>query len=392
MNSNGFMLDKIGPLNILDIYEYYDEPVLFSCISPSGQYFLAVVINYEDDSETWLYLPMSFSRLYSLETCKLELYDAYKEPENGWLWKVKIFYVGRTESAQITPSDLIEDDLPEKGVYLLDEPQKSEETEYQIIKSAIEERRDVLNLSIKTHNNEHEIESNALGNFITHFQTFLYSLSHDASSIKGRIPISIKHKYTLMVSAFNPGSFSITFKSNDIANLLGKTSVSDILYNMMELMEIKNDQTKFKSVINKYSLNSGYKYKMLLSDINSIDASIVAKLAQPDKTTKQVCFTNSDIKSTLQMLESEVKSVIEVNEYEGDIVGINVSRNVFAFKSNEGENFFGTISDSLNGREYIVPKHIKAVIEETHDYNSITQKEKVCYKLLEIKEAFKTLN
>ncbi|MGB3419032.1 MAG: DUF6575 domain-containing protein [Dolichospermum sp.] len=50
-------------LEIIEIYEYYDFPCLFSCQNASGQIFLAVWIDEIPDHKTWLYSPMSKGRL-----------------------------------------------------------------------------------------------------------------------------------------------------------------------------------------------------------------------------------------------------------------------------------------------------------------------------------------
>ncbi|MFO5470895.1 MAG: DUF6575 domain-containing protein, partial [Dolichospermum sp.] len=63
-------------LEIIEIYEYYDFPCLFSCQNASGLIFLAVWIDEIPDHKTWLYSPMSQGRLKNIRSGKTWLYSS----------------------------------------------------------------------------------------------------------------------------------------------------------------------------------------------------------------------------------------------------------------------------------------------------------------------------
>ena len=46
----------LGKLEIVEIYVYYDQPVLFSCKSAAGHLYLGVAAEENDEHETWFYL------------------------------------------------------------------------------------------------------------------------------------------------------------------------------------------------------------------------------------------------------------------------------------------------------------------------------------------------
>jgi hypothetical protein len=77
-------------LEIIEIYEYYDFPCLFSCQNASGQIFLAVWIDETPAYKTWLYSPMSKSRLKNIRSGNIDLYDAFKKSEDGFIYQAII--------------------------------------------------------------------------------------------------------------------------------------------------------------------------------------------------------------------------------------------------------------------------------------------------------------
>jgi hypothetical protein len=77
-------------IEIYEYYEYYDFPCLFSCQNPSGQIFWAVSIDETPADKTWLYSPMSKSRLKDIRSGNIDLYDAFKKSENGFIYQAVI--------------------------------------------------------------------------------------------------------------------------------------------------------------------------------------------------------------------------------------------------------------------------------------------------------------
>ncbi len=78
----------LGPLKLLEIYEFYDLPRLFLCHHRSGQHYLALSVEENDSSHLWLYVALSKPRLHRLRTGQLELRDAYIKAEEGRVFKV----------------------------------------------------------------------------------------------------------------------------------------------------------------------------------------------------------------------------------------------------------------------------------------------------------------
>jgi len=50
---------ELGKLDIVQVYEYYDVPCLFSCTNEKGDLFLAIW----SDTNIWLYTPTTLAKL-----------------------------------------------------------------------------------------------------------------------------------------------------------------------------------------------------------------------------------------------------------------------------------------------------------------------------------------
>ena len=46
----------LGKLELIEVYEFYDQPILFSCRNASDAIFMGVFADEDDDFETWLYI------------------------------------------------------------------------------------------------------------------------------------------------------------------------------------------------------------------------------------------------------------------------------------------------------------------------------------------------
>lgn len=111
---------ELGLLRIKQEYEYYDQPVLFSCINTAGQLFLAVYsVRTDEGIDEWLYLPMSAKRYKELKNGYIDTYSAFTQAEGGLVHKVIMSRDDLSDKVYtINSSELRDEWLPEKGEYL----------------------------------------------------------------------------------------------------------------------------------------------------------------------------------------------------------------------------------------------------------------------------------
>lgn len=110
------LLPAFGKLYFHHIYAFYDEPLVFSCVSNAQQYFFVTAIPSSENSERWLIVPVSTGRLLTAERNKIEVRNLLLDPETT------VLMISRNESdvsvEVVNPDALGDDLLPTKGVFL----------------------------------------------------------------------------------------------------------------------------------------------------------------------------------------------------------------------------------------------------------------------------------
>ena len=113
-------IPELGKLEIVEVYEYYDQPVLYSCQNATGNFYFVVAADEDDQYSTWLCAAVSTERLNRIRSGKIDLHDAFAHAENTYLIQVKVPY-DQHASVQvdfIQSNQISEDMLPVPGEYL----------------------------------------------------------------------------------------------------------------------------------------------------------------------------------------------------------------------------------------------------------------------------------
>ena len=115
-------LPNLAELEILKTYVYYDQPLIYSCKDKAEQIYLVLFWAEEEafTSQTWLYLPVSETRMKVLEANEIDLYCAYSQPETK-LYRVIVFN-GKDEPDihVFDPATLTDNDLSGREFFLCD--------------------------------------------------------------------------------------------------------------------------------------------------------------------------------------------------------------------------------------------------------------------------------
>lgn len=110
----------LGELSIVEVYEYYIQPALFSCRNRAGQMYLAVWIDDNEDFSRWLYVALSPERFAEVRSGEVSLRRAFAEPEDEVALDVVIYADPELPSeVDAVPADRIKEAwLPSSGEYL----------------------------------------------------------------------------------------------------------------------------------------------------------------------------------------------------------------------------------------------------------------------------------
>ena len=102
-------MNRPDDLRTREIFDFYDQPILFSAESEEGLFL--VILWERDGEESWLFARLSEERYSSIVAGEIDLHDAF--------WEAEALYMGTIEQAEaIARESLNEDDLPVKGIFL----------------------------------------------------------------------------------------------------------------------------------------------------------------------------------------------------------------------------------------------------------------------------------
>lgn len=117
METDILNISELDKLEIIEIYDYYDQPILFACKNAAGRLHLVVAADESAQHETWLYVEVSLERLNLIRSGTIDLHDAFADSENGHLLQVKFSYNNPTspQVQHLEANHIPEDMLPTRG-------------------------------------------------------------------------------------------------------------------------------------------------------------------------------------------------------------------------------------------------------------------------------------
>lgn len=200
----------LGKLELIEVYEFYDQPILFSCRNASDAIFMGVFAAEDDNFETWLYVGVSPHRFNQIRSGTIDLHDAFSEVEDGIIFQIKVSHDEQMPVLMPISAPQIPDDmLPLPGEFInLETPTLPELDEDLKWKSLQKQFKDLSEP-------EHDVEGTLIGVF-TDNKTFGIE-AQDGTIYKGEI----------LEEAFNTAS-SATISERYIATIREVTSIQPV--------------------------------------------------------------------------------------------------------------------------------------------------------------------
>lgn len=97
-------------MEIEEVFDYYDMPLLFTCRNLEGNLFLTLLIN----DDTWLYIPLTDEKLGEMKRKEVDLYEVFLDRDE-WFYATNSCHELIFKKSSEKPTD---DMLPLRGEYL----------------------------------------------------------------------------------------------------------------------------------------------------------------------------------------------------------------------------------------------------------------------------------
>lgn len=393
---------------IFHVYEYFDEPYLYSFSNETNSLFLADLVDYDEqrDMQVWIFLPISMKRLIKLEKGDLSLRDAFQKPESPQMY---LTHEGVETSAHynyICDSQIFkknEDWLPDADYFI---EYESDELEEQFDEPSSEVMGlPYVDLSIEPDKEKHEIEAIQLANLLKSFQN-LFSEIYQKFGGSARL----EHLSTLNVTKAFSGSFGVRLVPNHAVSLFDDED--DPFYRsshqtlnlikettLVGLTDISKEKTK--KIVKKYNWNILNKLKNFSDSLpQNKNGKMAISFLSTGNTNKVVktqfnSLTMSKFVNSIQTaaLTNDVSNLKISN---GEIISYNSKNNRVAIMDQESKITYSKVFNESLSQIFTVPSVGEAKLRitktidrlaETNDADSRKQKiELIYWKQVETKK------
>ena len=392
--SNILNIPELGELEIVEIYDYFNVPILFSCRNAVPHLYIVLFADYLPEYETWLYVEVSPMRLNLIRSGKVNLHDAFSKPEMGCLLKAMIPHnnSGELNSEYITPDQLHSDVFPPVNEYLNlgDTPLFSETNLVEIAKSS---GREIIGLnfnSIEEYNSEAPILP--LGKTLIRLQNVINTIRMVRSKSK-KINEEIRNSMQLSILAIQPGSFDIklAFKKENAMLIEDIPSIQgEIISEFLNLLRSKDSESDLKDILKRLQSKVAEEYKKLLTSLSESGADTTFSWASPKSDEQEtVSLSKNEIPKLIEILQTFQEEQETPFTVTGELIGLFLSSKRFEIKT-ENDTYKGfilkdadsSIKNATMSRRY--KAQIKEILNKSEATDEVVKTEYLLLKLEEI--------
>lgn len=378
----------LGELFYKDVLMYYEKPLLFTAINDLEYLYLCLLSVDEIDSQQWLMAPITFKERKELLNGKKLIKSVFSENKH-LVYLVKCS-LGEYQENMILPSNIPHHYLPADDLCLDFLNETCEESNDDILKLTLEERRSILDIRIidKKNPNIHEVPLKDLAPLLGEVSHLSYTLARYNPQISNKFPAAeIKKKTQLNMALTYAGSFGIRFKTNEIADLLNEDMIIQQIFSDMFLL-IGEDEHEFSTILSNRKSKAINACRRFLNEIVKEKYDFEFKYALPDCRYKKTYIDKEKIKDRLKSLNTFLENKEEIYDFRGYIIGGKLDKGNFEFISEDGERMSGRIDNKglknflvLDAKK-IVDVKIRVKMTQNSYYNEIKEE----YALVDIKD------
>jgi len=343
----------LGKLEIVDVFDDFDGPKLFSCRSAADHHYFVVWIDGRNDTDVWLYAAVSQRRLAHIKSGDIDLHDAFANPETGIVFEVRI--PRQSSETSVTPrssESLTPDILPAPGERLEIKVETLPElTDDSLVATSRGSRRGAADFHFETaHRLRTEAPVGWLGRLMWRTQDVVDAIGQSLRgnpTARGIIPAEVLGQTQLLAVGAGGGSFAVRVVSMH-ADLFGESLATRALDELASLLAASKNPTKLRDLLAKLQTRSAVKYKHFIEALGEEGAGVRLTWADPVRGLRGTARLNSsDVPGVLAMVTRIEASLLPERRVTAVLIGANTRIRTFEIHDvDTGEKYTGRIGDT----------------------------------------------
>ena len=374
-------IPELGRLEIVEVYEYYDQPVLYSCQNASGHFYLVVAAAEDAQSLTWLCVAVSTERLNLIRSGKIDLHDAFADSENPYAIQVKVPYEehASVQTDFIQSNQIPEDMLPIPGECL------DLETEILSVLADSEEiatsrNQESLHLTFNlVEDSKTEAPIIFLSKIFGRLQNVINIIGMTTLN-SVRVTKDIRRKMQMSLSNVSVGSFKIQLTSTEITQLDpdGYSYCGRVIEEFLKLLKAGDNYEQLKELLTPKSKVA----KNYIDFLKSLNGSVIDtkfEWVSPNPNQGGTAYLSaSKMRETIEVLEKSHEENLSTFIINGTLIGAVLRSKTFeikiakkTYKGHITSKAFETVRNATLGQEYTA--EIQEIIERSEATDELTK-------------------
>ena len=390
----------LGDLSLTEVYFAFEGPRIFLAESKVGHLYFAFIVDDDDDTESYIYLPVSSRRLGQLRSGGIGLREAVLHPEDSRLFLVVANYdadVPFSTAKALLPDDLPVNWLPDQDARLRAKtPTKPPFSPAELSQMSSRENRPLFAIEVEPSTvNRTEIPVKSFGRIGIAVQETIDAIAQaefGAPTVRGAIRNEILEQVELCFTESLAASFVFVLAHNTDDGLFQTPLLSDSLVGLGRLLNSgASSAPDLSRELTRYGPRVLSKYRSLLDSVLQEETGIQTFFATPGSSVISSGLTLAEVKHSLKVLDDSDPTTRHFSLSGVTLVGVNLRTGVFEIREVDADrSYVGKLTPSgraaieglPTGGEFLY----KADLVEVTEYSSVTDEEKTVYRLENVEQ------
>ncbi|MET9265499.1 DUF6575 domain-containing protein [Amycolatopsis sp. NPDC004079] len=390
----------LGDLRIVETFAFYDGPRIFSAISGTGQFYVAVWVDSSDESDTWIYVPVSEGRLIMVRSGGMSLRDAMQHsegvvyevelaavPGDGIVDKVSPIYAGGLPEEWLPDSDFSVK-LPTPTL-----PPMSDANQLEL--AATQEHRTHVRIRVMLPEfTRTEAPVQTVGKILVATQNVYdnlgYRLQSDEPPTRGKVPSEISSQMAASVTQLSAASFVVELASGQLDDIFGDSLFAQATRQLMSILSQDFAAPELTQSVRELKVRAAKSFRSFVEKLAESNADVAIAAAGSGFPHQLATLSSDRIQDLLSRLRNLVpKEEVEIIRGRMRLFSIDEHRRRFGLRDvsdSDPVDYEGRIDERAEyaATHATINSIYEVAIEATTILDESVGEEKVTYRLVQL--------